>query len=136
MFIFSLIKSAKLVGLLAGLVSIVVGFFAITSHYESAGYDRAVKEIQEESGKAIAKATQEAITDAEVKIKKKLSQQRQLFDAELLRAKSESTTTKEIEYVEKQVESIVYIAGQCEFTTSDVELLNKAIHSANQAARD
>lgn len=133
MFTFSLIKYWKVL-ILA--VLLPTGFFIVTSRYESSGYNRALKEFQEESVKAILRATQTAITDAEGVMQKRLKQQRELFDSELSRAKTESNTTKEIEYVEKQIEGIVYVTGQCEFDTSDIKLLNEAINSGSNHTRD
>lgn len=123
---------SKIITVVATLLGAVAAFYAVTNHYETKGYQRAVAELREASNKAIKTATDKAIKEANEQIEKALDRQQKLHDSELQRVKEEREVQTEIREVIKYVDK-VEIRNECSTVSDDIiRLLNNSVIRVNR----
>jgi hypothetical protein len=121
---------------LAALVLISASWYGITSHYEQKGYQRAVDELQVAQNRVIKEATDKAVAQAELKVKKALKFQQEIHARELERSRKERETKARIEKVTEYVDKIV-IRNECSDVGTDIKrVLNESIRAANEASSE
>ena len=126
-----LVKYGKIIGIVASLFTIGIGFLFIKNYYERVGYDRAVTEIQKEAASQIVKAVQKAIRLADERVKEAMIAQQKIFDDELERVKRERIVEVITDEIIKEVET-VKIVNECNNIGLDVVwLLNESVRAAN-----
>ena len=119
----------------AGILGALASIYAITSHFENKGYNRAIVELQSKANEKIAIATANAIEAAQKETKKALATQQNIFDNELDRVKNDKQVAIEIEEVVKYVDRIE-IKNECAVLSDDiVGMLNRSIDSVNRSKK-
>lgn len=127
-----LTKNWRIVATLCTLLGGIAAWYSITNHYENKGYNRAVEELQREAAAKIAEATGKAVKEAQVEFQKALTNQQEVFDVELQRAKNERIVQTEIQEVIKNVDKIK-IKNECSnLDDSAIRVLNDSINTANR----
>lgn len=119
---------------IAGSAALFASMYAVTSHYESKGYNKAVIEFKSRSNEEIQKATKKAFSEAAKKMQEALNRQRNLHEMEIKRVSDERKviveTEKVIEYVDK-----IQFKDNCSTASDDVtKLLNRSVTNSNSAS--
>ena len=131
-----LIRNAKLIGSIAAIIGLLSSLYAIKSHYVGVGYEKAKNELQAQAAEQIAKATQDAISQANKQIELALSKQQKIFDAELLRVKNEKQVEIITNEVIRNVDKIKYVNNCTSIGLDAVGLLNNSVAASNSSAQN
>lgn len=116
------------------LAIVVVTLLFLTFMYnwvDSRAYNRAVVEIANSSADLLAKATKEALKDAEAKIAEAQKRNRAIFDEELRIAKENTVVESEIKEIITHVDKIIYVDNCGKLNDSSIRLLNETVSKIN-----
>lgn len=129
-----LTKYGKIIALVSALITTILGYQKLKSHWIETGKQIATNTIQERANKEIVKATQAAIDKAQAEVDRSLVKQQAIFDKELERVKEERIVEIQTKEVIKNVET-VKIRNECSIVPDPIiRLLNKSIGTANGTA--
>lgn len=131
MFIYYLIKFKWIIAGIAFAIAFVVGSFAVTSHFETKGYNKAVTEFQASANIQIKNATEKALIKASKEMQDALDKQQLIFDSELQRNNKEKEVKIKHKKVLENVDKIKIDSACSSLDISAIELLNSSISDSN-----
>ena len=134
MFLQFILRYKWVVGLVAALLTIIGYHYTAITVAENSGYDRAVRELNVATIKAVKEATDKVIKQSTIDMQEAIDRQQSIFDTELERTKNERVVEYVSNEVIKHVDRVV-IKNECTDTDDSViRLLNKSVSAHNSAS--